>query len=277
MPNFDLKRVKVAKYVNTSGVVSYEAAASVGDAIEANIELKFAEGRLYAESTLAELLKLAIGGTLSLGSKYIPAATQKVMYGCEDSTRTVSGATVTGLKFSGKLAAPGYVGVSFYAPDMIDGALKYTCAHVRKAMFSPPAMKYKTLEGGTIAFNTPSTTGEFLPDDSADKDLLEVAVLDTEADAIAWCDLVLGIPQCATPTATPGAGAVASGTQIALASATAGATIYYTLNGATPTEASAVYNASAKPTIAAATTVKAIAVKAGCANSGVLAAAYTLT
>lgn len=276
MPSFDLRRMKVAKYTNTSGVVSYDAPVSVGDAIEANIELKFSEGRLYAESTLAELLKIAIGGTLSLGSKYIPAAAQKAMYGCEDSARTVSGSTVTGLKFSGKLSAPGYVGTSFYAPDMIDGVQKFTCVYVHKAVFSPPAMKHKTLEGGTIAFNSPTTTGEFLPDDSADKNLLEVAIVDSESDAIAWCDLVLGVPQCATPAATPGAGAVASGTQIALASATAGTTIYYTLNGMTPTEASAVYNASAKPTITAITTIKAIAVKAGCANSGVLTAAYTL-
>jgi len=274
MPNFDLRRIKVAKYVNTAGVISYEAPVSAGEAIEANIELKFAEGRVYSEGSLSSLMKLAVGGTISIGTKYIPSAAQKIMYGCTDSARTVSGATVTGLKFSGKVVAPNYVGVSFYAPED-DGT--FTCVYVSRSLFSPPAMKYKTLEGGTINFNTPTTTGEFLPDDSANKDLIEVAVVTTEADAIAWCDLVLGVPQCATPTATPGAGAVASGTQIALASATAGATIYYTTNGMTPTEASAVYNASAKPTITAATTIKAIAVKAGCANSGVLTAAYTLT
>ena len=42
-----------------------------------------------------------------------------------------------------------------------------------------------------ITFQTPTTNGEFLPDTLGTKALLEVAVCDTEAAAIAWCDSVL--------------------------------------------------------------------------------------
>ena len=83
--------------------------------------------------------------------------------------------------------------------------------------------------------------------------------------------------QVATPTASPAAGAVASGTQIALSTTTAGATIYYTTNGTTPTTSSTTYSAAAKPTITAAVTIKAIAVKGGMISSAVLEAAYTVS
>jgi HK97 family phage major capsid protein len=81
----------------------------------------------------------------------------------------------------------------------------------------------------------------------------------------------------ATPTATPGAGAVASGTEITLASATTGTTIYYTVDGSTPTRNSTKYVGTAKPSVTGAVTIKAIAVKKGMVDSAVLSAAYTLS
>lgn len=81
--------------------------------------------------------------------------------------------------------------------------------------------------------------------------------------------------QCATPTATPGAGAVASGTEVALATTTAGATIYYTTDGSTPDMDSDVYTDKIK--ITANVTIKAIAVKDGLDGSAVLTAAYTIS
>jgi K+-transporting ATPase c subunit len=86
-----------------------------------------------------------------------------------------------------------------------------------------------------------------------------------------------GDDKVAKPTATPQAGAVAANTEITLATATDGATIYYTTNGNTPTTASTQYSDTNKPTITAATTIKAIAVKDGMDNSDVLEAAYTIS
>ena len=77
-----------------------------------------------------------------------------------------------------------------------------------------------------------------------------------------------------TPTAHPPAGEVDSGSPVTLSTGTTGATIHYTTDGGTPTAASAQYT-SAIP-ITAATTIKAIAVKAGRADSGMLTAAYTI-
>lgn len=184
MPSFDLRGIKCAEYVNTSGTISYTGAQTIGDAMSVDLQLKYAEGRLYAESTLAEYMKKATGGTISIGVKYIPNDAQKVLFGAKEVSTTVNTKTIKSLKFGAK-DSPKYVGVGFYAPDMIDGVEKYTAVLVNKALFGQPSMTMNTL-GDNITFNTPTTVGEFMANDSATQDMLEIAVCDTEADAIAW-------------------------------------------------------------------------------------------
>lgn len=77
----------------------------------------------------------------------------------------------------------------------------------------------------------------------------------------------------AAPTFSPKGGTFYSAQEVTIASATPGATIHYTLDGSTPTTASAVY--SAPIAIANTTTVKAIAIAAG-VNSEVSEATYTI-
>lgn len=200
MPEFDLRGIRAGKYVNTNGVVTYTGVQKVGDAMTANLELRYAEGRLYAESSLAEYLKKAVGGAISLGVKYIPAAAQKLLFGSRENTRQVSytpegttttaTATVTGLAL-GALSRSKYVGVGFYAPDMIDGVQKFTCVKIAKAMFGPPSMALRTA-GENIQFNTPTTSGEFMADDSTNQDMIEVAICDDENAALAWLDDAIG-------------------------------------------------------------------------------------
>ena len=79
---------------------------------------------------------------------------------------------------------------------------------------------------------------------------------------------------CATPSFSPAAGAVASGTQVAISCSTDDAVIHYTLDGSTPTSSSATYNGAI--TVSSATTIKAIAVKDGLSDSEVATAAYTI-
>jgi hypothetical protein len=74
--------------------------------------------------------------------------------------------------------------------------------------------------------------------------------------------------------AVSGAGEVDSGTEVTLSTATPEADIYYTLNGNTPDTTGAKYTKAIS--ITNAVTIKAIAVKAGMADSGVLEAAYTV-
>lgn len=198
MPQFDLRHIYAAKYTNNAGVISYADAQQVGDAMTANLELRFAEGRLYAESTLAEYMRKAVGGTISLGVKYIKDAAQQMMFGKRTKSRSITytpaGGSETTTSVDGLIIGGGdegqYVGVAFYAPDMVDGVKKYTCVFVHKALFGPPSMSLQTA-GENITFNTPTTSGEFLADDSGTHELFETAVVDDENAAIAWVAAVL--------------------------------------------------------------------------------------
>jgi photosystem II stability/assembly factor-like uncharacterized protein len=78
---------------------------------------------------------------------------------------------------------------------------------------------------------------------------------------------------CATPTFDPPGGIYTSPISVTLASATPGATIYYTLDGTTPTNASPIY--SNPIPVSAATTIKAFATAAGMSDSFVATAVYT--
>ena len=80
----------------------------------------------------------------------------------------------------------------------------------------------------------------------------------------------------ATPTATPGAGTYTEAQNVTLATTTAGATIYYTLDGTEPTIASTVFAAATPIAITDNITLKALAVKDDMLNSDVLTAAYTI-
>jgi len=190
MPAFDLRNIQVAPYTNTNGTITYGTKVSAGGAMTVNLELRFAEGRLYAEGRLAEYIREAIGGSISIGVKYLPVDAQKLLFGATEKSRTVSSKTMKSTAYGANDTAS-YVGCSFYAPDMIDGAKKYTCVFIAKAMFGPPGMTYQT-KGENITFQTPTIIGEFLPDDSASAMIVDSYTADTMADAVAWCNAVLG-------------------------------------------------------------------------------------
>jgi len=78
----------------------------------------------------------------------------------------------------------------------------------------------------------------------------------------------------ATPTFSPAGGSFSTAQSVTIATATAGATIRYTLDGSTPTATSLVF--SGPITIASSTTVKAIGLKPGLSNSAVASAVYTI-
>lgn len=191
MPTFDLRGIKIGKYTNTDGTITYDTPVSMGDAMSVELNLTAAEGRLYAESRLAEYKKLITGGTASVGVKYITDAAQKLLFGMSENTRNVGiNTSQKSLKATAKDIAK-YVGMGFYAPDAIDGTDKYTAVFVYKVLFGAPGYVYAT-KGDSITFQTPTTTGEFLADDSEDKSIMEIATLASESDAVAWINKCFG-------------------------------------------------------------------------------------
>ena len=76
------------------------------------------------------------------------------------------------------------------------------------------------------------------------------------------------------PTFTPAAGTYDEAQSVAITSTQQGVTIYYTIDGSTPTTSSAVYSAAIS--IESSKTIKAYAVKTGFKNSEIATAAYVI-
>lgn len=93
----------------------------------------------------------------------------------------------------------------------------------------------------------------------------------TVIDNITWTAFG-ALPKVLVPTFTPPAGNFYAPIEISMASATEGASIYYTLDGSEPTTASTLYTSPF--TLMATTTVKALAVKADMENSSITTAIY---
>ncbi|SFW60213.1 chitobiase/beta-hexosaminidase C-terminal domain-containing protein [Amycolatopsis australiensis] len=83
-----------------------------------------------------------------------------------------------------------------------------------------------------------------------------------------------GTTTVAAPTFSPPGGTYSSAQTVTISSATAGATIRYTVDGSTPTPSSPVY--SGPISVTASRTVNAIATKPGSADSAVSSATYTI-
>lgn len=92
--------------------------------------------------------------------------------------------------------------------------------------------------------------------------------------SVATASYTIVLPKVANPTFTPSAGEVLSGTTVTISCATAGADIYYTTDGSTPSAESTKYTAPIE--ITAATTIKAIGIATDYQDSSVVTAAYTI-
>lgn len=78
----------------------------------------------------------------------------------------------------------------------------------------------------------------------------------------------------ATPTDSPGSGSYADSVAVTLSCATSGASVYYTTDSSTPDATKTLY--SSPFTLTVTTTVKAIGIKSGYTDSGILNSGYTI-
>lgn len=194
---YDLRGIRAGKYAYASdtGKITYTDTFDVGNAMTAALELKYAEGRLYAESALRRYKKKLTGGSISIAVEALALDVQQKLFGADSVETAVGTGTVKGIGYNANNAGD-YVGIGFYAPaDSSEGADNFIAVFAAKALFAPPSMSYQTA-GESINWVTPTTTGEFLsPDPDADGNspmMLEQAECASEAEAKAWIKKKLG-------------------------------------------------------------------------------------
>lgn len=140
-----------------------------------------------------------------------------------------------------------------------------------------------TTEGASIHYTTDGTTPTSSsttydpsnkPTITANTTIKAIAVKDGLTDSeVASAIYTIAAP-CATPTFSVEEGEVEKGTTVTISTTTDDATIYYTIDGSTPTTSSSAY--SSPIAINSNMTIKAIAIKDGMANSEMASATYTL-
>ena len=137
-------------------------------------------------------------------------------------------------------------------------------------------------EGTTIYYTTDGTDPNNAEDSGVnsvnvtidESKTLRAVAIDGLANISPEASAAYTIAQVAKPVFSETAGVVTLGTQVTISSTTEGATIYYTLDGTTPTSSSNIYNGYV--VISRDENLKAIAIKENYLDSEVASAAYTV-
>jgi RHS repeat-associated protein len=157
-------------------------------------------------------------------------------------------------------------------PTISPAAGTYTSAQtVTISDTSPAATIYYTTDGTTPTTSSSVYTG---PITVASTETIE-AIAAVAGDSNSAVTKAAYTIKVATPTFSPAAGSYTSAQSVAISEATTAASIYYTIDGTTPTTSSTPYTAPI--TVSSNETIKAIAVETGDTTSAVGTAAYKIS
>ena len=158
---------------------TYSTGILLGKATKADITINTAEGKLYADDSLAEYDTKFQSGSVALGVDELTPAKKAALFGYTvDST---SGKTV--LKKGASDTAP-HGGFGYYKTKKIDGVKKYEVKWMYDVVFRETNDNAETVNEN-INFQTVEVTGEILPVIGlGNDDWCEEQVCDSEAAAI---------------------------------------------------------------------------------------------
>jgi hypothetical protein len=139
---------------------------------------------------------------------------------------------------------------------------------------STAASIYYTLDGSTPTSNSTLYTGPITV--GTTETLSAIATGNGfSSSPVAMALYTINLPTAATPTFSVAPGSYTSPQTVSIADATAGAAIYYTTNGSTPTANSTLY--AGPITVGATETINAIAIVTNYNNSPIASGTYTIT
>lgn len=153
-----------------------------GEAISVNVTPNYNEAKLHSNNRLSEYVKEFKDGSMVLGTNRLPIEASRVCFGHEvsDDDHEVTYKTND---------SANYVGVGFYADEIINGRKQYVATIVYKVKFGEAADEYAT-KGENIEFKTPSIDGVIAG--LKNGEWKKTKVCDTEVDADKWLRDTLG-------------------------------------------------------------------------------------
>ncbi len=241
---------------------------------QADLSIDRSGDPLYGDNTIKEMDNGINGGTLTVSATGVTLEKEAALLGLVKEGTAPN-------EYYDETGEAGPAGGFGYLRLVKESGVKKWIAHWIHKLYFAKKSETAATKAGAISWTTPVYEGTMcgvdLDGTGVERFRRRPVEFASYAAAKAYIDGMAGIPisQVATPVATPIAGEVASGAEIALSCETEGATIYYTTDGSTPTSGSMAYAAPLH--VYEATTIKAIAVKAGMTNSSVLSAAYTIS
>lgn len=131
---------------------------------------------------------------------------------------------------------------------------------------------YFTTDGSTPTAASPTYSGPFTV--SSSETINAIALASGHLASNVSTATYTHVTQAAMPTFSPAPGTYTGAQLITISSSTAGATIYYTTDGSTPTTASTQYTGPV--TLSKTATLQAIAAASGLTNSAVASGVYTI-
>jgi hypothetical protein len=217
-----------------------------------------------------------------------------IHYTTDGSPPSASSATYTGpIAVASTTTIKAITTAAGFADSLVASATFTILLPAATPTFSVPAGTYTSAQSVSLTSATPGaaiyyTVDGSIPTVTSTAYTAPIAVASTttikaiavasgfSASAVGSATYTINLPpqQVAAPTFSPAGGSYTSGQTVALATATPGATIHYTLDGAAPSASSATYGAPIA--VSTTTTLKAIAVKAGLTDSPIASATYTI-
>ena len=157
------------------------------------------------------------------------------------------------------------------------GAYASTQTVTLSSATSPSATIYYTTNGSTPTASSPvfSITNPIVVSSSETVKAVATATGYTAPSAVASATYAIGPLTAAAPVFSPAAGTYVSAQTVTISDATPGATIYYTVNGTTPTTSSSTYTGAIA--VPAKVIIQAVAVAAGYTSSTPASAAYAIS
>ncbi|MEA2539182.1 MAG: hypothetical protein QOH35_548 [Acidobacteriaceae bacterium] len=149
-----------------------------------------------------------------------------------------------------------------------------TAQNVTLSDGTPGAVIYYTIDGSAPTLSSPVYSTPITVDSGSVTIKAIAQATGFSASSVGSATFNIQPTATATPTFAPGTGTYSSTQSVTISDGTSGATIYYTTDGSTPTTSSAVYGSAIA--VSTSSTLKALAVAPGFAQSAVSSAAYVI-